>query len=290
MILLDRMAIADVGPHPERIAREVIDQVERSEGGLPLPVPVDAIAIAAGITEIRRVDAASFEGMLVQDDAKQSGAIAVNRRSSPERGRFTVSHELGHFLHPLHDGEQFACTKADLTLASASRGDWHGVREVEANVFAAELLMPERLMAPFLRRRGSPEIATILGLHREFGVSKEAAARRLVTIHGEPCAVVFSRGGVVRGLARGDGFPYIGLSRDDRVTAASLTKRFLGAIGEVSDQEEAVPGEWKLNADGGSLWEEVLMQENDHRLTLLVWEPQEGETQDEAEGWNPRFR
>ncbi|MCU0973922.1 MAG: ImmA/IrrE family metallo-endopeptidase [Burkholderiales bacterium] len=290
MIALDRMALADVGPHPARLAREVIAQIEGSHGKVPLPIPVDEIAIGAGIVEIKRVESAAFEGILVQDDAKQAGVIAVNRRSSPERARFTVSHELGHFLHPLHEGGQFACTKADLVLAVATRDDQRGTREVEANIFAAELLMPERLVAPLLRRRGSPEIGTILSLHRDYGVSKEAASRRFVALQRESCAVVFSREGKVRGLARGAGFPYIGLSRDDRISPTSLTKRFGDLIGKVSEQAEAVPSEWRISSEGGSLWEEVLVQEEGHRLTLLVWEPDDEETREEARSWKPQFR
>jgi Zn-dependent peptidase ImmA (M78 family) len=284
MITLDRMGIADIGADPVRIAREVLVQTEQSSAGLTLPIPVEEIARAAGISEIKRVDATAFEGMLVHDSAKQTGVIAVNRKSSVERKRFTVGHELGHFLH------QFSCTKNDLVMSSAQRGDRHTEREVEANLFAAELLMPDRLVGPFLQAQGSPKVATILALHRDYGVSKEAAARRFVSLHREPCAVVFSLKGVVRGLSRGGEFPFIGLRRDDAISPTSATKRFLGSTGDSSDQEEAVLQEWKIDAGGGSLWEEVLVQQDGYRLTLLVWEPEDAETADEDRSWVPRFR
>jgi hypothetical protein len=45
---------------------------------------------------------------------------------------------------------------------------------------------------------GIPDLAKALSLSREFGLSREAGARRYVELHEQPAALVFSAEGVVR--------------------------------------------------------------------------------------------
>ena len=58
---LDRMAIEEVGGHPERLAGAIHDQLP----GLTGPVPVVEIALALDIEEIRETPLMSFEGALI---------------------------------------------------------------------------------------------------------------------------------------------------------------------------------------------------------------------------------
>ncbi len=104
---IDRMALADLA-NPVAIAAAVLKQ-------WPTPfvqTPVEEIAHAVGITEITEFDGDSFEGALLTDSDKMSGAILYKRGRSEERKRFTIGHELGHFLNPWHvpSGNGFECT------------------------------------------------------------------------------------------------------------------------------------------------------------------------------------
>lgn len=80
-----------------------------------------------------------------------------------ERKKFSLGHEFGHYMmnHDLNN-------KSDYSLY-----------EVEANFFAAQLLMPEQVINE-LRRRGMQ--ITQEYLQRWFGVSKSAAKKRIETL------------------------------------------------------------------------------------------------------------
>lgn len=81
----------------------------------------------------------SSEGMLVcnPNDPTEWG-IFVNEDASPERRRFTIAHELGHFVLHRAKRRTFNCDKAAVHLSLESAG----VIEREADEFASNLLMP----------------------------------------------------------------------------------------------------------------------------------------------------
>ncbi len=82
---------------------------------------------------------------MTEDDGTQM--IIVNKRQSPERKRFTMAHELGHSLLKHGTFLNLNRNRKSVVLfrnGSTSKGsDW---REVEANYFAASLLMPEEIL------------------------------------------------------------------------------------------------------------------------------------------------
>ncbi len=92
---------------------------------------------------------------------------------APERRRFTIAHELGHWICQYRAGRPapFYCRPGGVA-AAADRA-----AEREANVFAAELLMPE----PAVRAAWEcePEIAACA---ERFGVSGEAMHWRLYNL------------------------------------------------------------------------------------------------------------
>lgn len=99
--------------------------------------------------------------------------IWVRSDEPADRRRFTVAHEIGH--HLLHaGGGSVHCRPADLGDAD---GDTRA-REREANRFAAELLMPERLVRERADRNGPDPI----GLAEAFAVSDVAMGFRLVNL------------------------------------------------------------------------------------------------------------
>jgi Zn-dependent peptidase ImmA (M78 family) len=69
-------------------------------------------------------------------------AIAINARQSPKRKRFTIAHELAHYLLGHKDEDhidwEFTVIRRDGKSSEAT-----DVQEIEANAFAANLLMPK---------------------------------------------------------------------------------------------------------------------------------------------------
>lgn len=101
--------------------------------------------------------------------------IVVNLLESSGRKRFTIAHELAHYiLHRKEDDEIFAHRDAGAS----------GPMESEANLFAANVLMPRELVIDALENlqlevRYSTESMKVNHIAREFVVSPDAARVRL---------------------------------------------------------------------------------------------------------------
>jgi Zn-dependent peptidase ImmA (M78 family) len=105
----------------------------------------------------------------------------VNQSDPPYRKRFTIAHELGHhFLHLLSDGE-FVDSKVDLFRDSETDVSPESIEqrrpEIQANQFAAALLMP----ADLVKREYSPT-PNLEELARKFNVSEAAMGFRLTKL------------------------------------------------------------------------------------------------------------
>lgn len=100
--------------------------------------------------------------------------ISVNRHDSARRQRFTVAHEIAHYL--LHR-DQIGSGISDDVLYRSSLSD---TREAEANKLAAEILLPrEQLKREVDRRVGLPSDQLVSELAAKFDVSEVAMKIRL---------------------------------------------------------------------------------------------------------------
>jgi Zn-dependent peptidase ImmA (M78 family) len=123
------------------------------------PFDVRGIADQIGVV-VRDVPSPGWDGA-VRSNAT-SAIVWLNADHPEARRRFTLAHELGHLLlHPT--GEMFRDSESQ--LAAPDR------REVEANKFAAALLMPISVLEPIVvgpRPRTAAQLAAL------FQVSVEA--------------------------------------------------------------------------------------------------------------------
>lgn len=130
-----------------------------------LPVAVEAIAedVLGLLVEEGEIDCS---GILLPAERR----IVLREDEPPARRRFTLAHELGHWVCQVLEGHSTPvyCRAEEVGVAEGK------ALEREANVFAAELLMPELLVREeFVRAASSRELA------RWFGVSEEAMSWRL---------------------------------------------------------------------------------------------------------------
>jgi Zn-dependent peptidase ImmA (M78 family) len=270
---LDRMEIEDSGPNPERLAAAIHLQVRHASG----PVPIYEIAEALDIVEIREAPMRGLEGAVVTTPDRNVGSIVVNSRSHPVRRRFTLAHELGHFLNPWHRPSDrsggFSCTRADLGNGWRRRASAHVSRhvaqEIEANRFAIELLAPTRLLRPYLS--GIPDLAKVIELADDLGLSREAGARRYVELHQGPTALVFSADGVVRYVQRHSDFPFVSCQRGQRLLALPAATDEAGLSAHV----EADPRDWLGRPGRDSLVVQTLSQRDGYAITLLAFDATE---------------
>ena len=148
--------------------------------------------IASGLgLEIEEVEADSYDGALLRLPGVHLGTIVINSRiRSPARRRFTLCHELGHYLLPNQNDLSSPCV-AD--YIERWRPAESRAAETEANRFASEILMPKSHIAEFLRT--PPSFQAIRSIVDACGVSLTAAAFRLVDLTSHRVAIVWSRDG-----------------------------------------------------------------------------------------------
>ena len=219
---------------------------------------------------------------LITDANKSRGLIGVRSGARPTRRRYSIAHELGHFLSESHrptvDGG-FACSKEDLSNPfGATR---HVRQEREANLVAIEVLTPRDQLAPILKP--AADIERAMRIARRFEVSGEAALRRYVDLHSETLAVAFSKDGRLRYLHRKDGFPWIRLEKSDPIGETPSPPR----DGErITSMDEVDAETWIDNGVGHRLFAQTLSQAGGFATTLLLCELRE----DPDDMDLPRFR
>jgi Zn-dependent peptidase ImmA (M78 family) len=104
------------------------------------PIDVESVAARLGI----RVEHADFgddvSGVIVRSG--ETAVIGVNWAHHPNRQRFTIAHEIGHFL--LHESGTYIDKGTHARFRDEQSGSGTDQEEIEANAFAAALLMPAR--------------------------------------------------------------------------------------------------------------------------------------------------
>lgn len=141
------------------------------------PVQTVPVANDLGIRVYRMGGWPNHIAGMIRKDADEGGtsgfAIYVNAEHPVVRRRFTIAHEIGHFV--LHR-ELIGDGIVENTLLRAE-GLSNRV-EAQANRFAADLLMPWTL----LKQAQDNGIVTIPELAEAFGVSKDAMSIRILGI------------------------------------------------------------------------------------------------------------
>ena len=154
-------------------------------------LPIDPFAIASEreiIVEAKSSSNAGVSGMLIRVGNEFAIAYATHIDNEPFQ-RYSVSHELGHYFLPGH---------ADAVLINGIHESKAGyesndVYEMEADGFAAGLLMPRHLFFPALERSGQGIVA-VKSLASLCNTSLHATAIRYSQCSREPVAIVISVG------------------------------------------------------------------------------------------------
>jgi Zn-dependent peptidase ImmA (M78 family) len=248
-------------------------KIHELEPQLPTRVPVEDLCRHLGIESIGELETDGFEAAIIMDDLKAGGVILVATGRSDQRRRYSIAHELGHFLIPAHrpsGRSSFECSLADLHLLAPKDRDRRRRIEAEANRFAAHLLMPPGVIRTRIRQTDS-SLERVVALAREFGVSKEAIARAWVDAHREPVAVVLAHRGRIVRRYRNEDFPWLP-DWNGQLPRDCLAVAMKPQPGAYSPIEEIEPTVWLSERDAGrvlSLTEQVLGQRDDYALILL---------------------
>lgn len=118
-----------------------------------------------------------FDGMLVYRHGRWIILCNCDNGNVPKstRERFTISHELGHFHIPEHRRQLIAGCGPHGSHAGAFDGA-DTQEELEADMFAANLLLSPERFIPRLQSLNQPPLECIVALRREFDTSLESTA------------------------------------------------------------------------------------------------------------------
>lgn len=157
------------------------EEILRKAELLRVPVAVELVAHRQGLQTEAVSLGDNVSGLLVVE--KGHGVIGYNVTQPLVRQRFTIAHEIGHFvLHASGDPTALFIDTHYLVYrrdAQSARGEDR--REIEANRFAAALLMPTTLLQIETQKQpldfGDEEMLTALA--SKFQVSTQAMSIRL---------------------------------------------------------------------------------------------------------------
>jgi Zn-dependent peptidase ImmA (M78 family) len=146
----------------------------------PDEIDIEAIAYYCGaIIKYRNLDGCIAR--IVGNDKK--AIISICDSGNVGRNRFSAAHELGHWAN--HRGTQFLqCQPKDIFSFNEDKSP-----ETIANIYAADLLMPQTLFQPRAQNR-ELTLSTASELAAEFNVSLTATAIRLLKFGSYPGMLV----------------------------------------------------------------------------------------------------
>jgi Zn-dependent peptidase ImmA (M78 family) len=148
------------------------------------PVDVEGLARQSGAAVTLEALDPEVSGVLYRLPDRL--VIAVNENHAQTRRRFTIAHELGHLV--LHQGRPLIVdhvVRARVSLRDTRSSLATEREEIEANRFAANLLMPAEFVHAAVGkqvRRRLDESSTIESLAKLFGVSTQAMEFRLTNL------------------------------------------------------------------------------------------------------------
>jgi Zn-dependent peptidase ImmA (M78 family) len=149
------------------------------------PVDVRKVASQLGLRVVDEELGEDVSGALVSNP--QRAAILVNADHHDNRKRFTIAHELGHYVlrHQFEEGGHVHVDRGNyISLRGKRASEGVDPKEIEANWFAASLLMPAVLVQEHVAKIGARALHDqhVVRLAEEFSVSEQAMTIRLSTL------------------------------------------------------------------------------------------------------------
>ena len=153
--------------NPELYAQDILSS-------LNLTPPVDIFKVCETYElKVNYENIRSAEALLIVSKGKKN--IIINNRKILyiPRQRFSIAHEVGHFFIPWHSNMCTCSNIGDFSLDN--------LEENQADIFAAELLIPTNILLPKIEDKVIT-LELIKELAQEFNVSLVAMTRKVISI------------------------------------------------------------------------------------------------------------
>jgi Zn-dependent peptidase ImmA (M78 family) len=161
------------------LERRAVELLEKYGHGKP---PIDVVRLCQQLNIELAVEELEDEisGVLM---VQEQPVIVVNRSHSRARQRFTIAHEIGHFVLHRTPKDAVFVDRAALQFRNQVSSKGLDPNEVAANHFAAALLMPHSMLEADLRSIDESITAVhVIRLAKKYGVSEQAMNIRLARL------------------------------------------------------------------------------------------------------------
>ncbi|MCW8896599.1 MAG: ImmA/IrrE family metallo-endopeptidase [Flavobacteriales bacterium] len=214
----------------------------------------------------------AFDGMLVIDEGDYHIHLNTTRGNYPNssRSRFSLSHELGHYLIGRHHTDML---NGELKPhPSFLKNEQANIYEVEADHFAANLLMPE---SKFYNACGGRKLSwnLILDLSNKFGTSRLATLIRFSNIIRHELMIIGSQEGIVKWFLSSKDFPKMKhkFERGKKLPTEALANLNIVSISEIHEVDS---DDWFVTWGGLSerqMYEQCYFAEAYNQTLTLLW-------------------
>lgn len=148
-------------------------------------VDVESLAHGLGIDIQYEPFDGELSGVLIRNQEQNTFVIGVNEIHPKVRQRFTIAHEIGHFL--LHKGNELFVDESIRLNYRRNNETYSSTaainEEMQANAFAAALLMPEQFICDYIEKHNGyldyNDSTEIEAMAAAFQVSTQALLIRL---------------------------------------------------------------------------------------------------------------
>ncbi|MDD4412471.1 MAG: ImmA/IrrE family metallo-endopeptidase [Patescibacteria group bacterium] len=167
-----------------KLAVDKAEKILSDQKIVKVPVDIESIAKSMGI-DVTKIEFSKDEisGAIKMKGKQGNPIIAINQNHCIERQRFTIAHEIGHFV--LHSIDNMHIDSAGVYFRdSNASSSTTNLKEAQANQFAAEILMPRGLVikdlqGDFKLKNNNEDIMTIAKLAKKYNVSQQAMMIRI---------------------------------------------------------------------------------------------------------------
>lgn len=164
---------------------EAVEKIISKNQVAAAPIPVVAIARNLGFSvykmkfKDRNIAGIMADAAIPVSPFREKRVMVINREDYPTRQNFTVAHEIAHFVLHCSSSNNFY----ERYMHDVDKDQKSDVEKM-ADSFAANLLMPERMVREYIST--FPSTATlaelVFGITDKFFVSAKAANRRLIEL------------------------------------------------------------------------------------------------------------
>ena len=194
--------------------------------------------------------------------------IPILQLPYPRRLRFSIAHELGHFYIDEH---REALLRGE-THSSEPGFRSKNPKELQADEFAAALLIPARFLEPTIDNRGFMSLDEIRDVSGKCETSLYATTIRYVKMASEACLVVLAKSGDIKSCFCSDEARYarFGKIQVSRLPTASPGHDLAKQSGSTEIRERKhIASAWFAREEDITIWENCTHVGGGYTISLL---------------------